>query len=158
MTEHYTRDHVRDHDHIVMPITTSTFGESISVTVGNVINQFNLGSKIVGITSDGGTNLVRCKAVLESTFDNTGMFDMENPMFLMECLAHVLANACKAGVMDIKSDDGRVDTELTRRNMQRCITWKKNHKRGQSIWRQRRIMWDFLVRGLLHQSKKYLPI
>ena len=32
-------------------------------------------------------------------------------------------------MQSIKSGDGEVDTELTRRNMQKCITWmKKSHK------------------------------
>ena len=63
MTEHYTRYNVREHDHIRMPITTSTDGEIIAVTVGNAINQFILVSELVGITSDGGTNLATCKAI-----------------------------------------------------------------------------------------------
>ena len=83
---------------------------------------------------------------------------MEKPMFVMECLSHVLDNACKAGVMDVKSDDGRVDTEVTRRNMQRCITWKNNHRRGQRLWGQHISKWDFLVRSLLHLSKLVLTI
>ena len=86
MTEHYTRGHVRDHAHIGMTITTSNGGDILEVLVGNVINQFNLGSKIVGVTSDDGTNLATCKAILESTFYNTGVFDLENPIFVIGCL------------------------------------------------------------------------
>ena len=41
MTAHYTRDHVREHAHIGMPIKKSTDGESLAVPVGNVINQFD---------------------------------------------------------------------------------------------------------------------
>ena len=59
-----------------MPIKTSTGGEVLVVSVGYVINQFNLWSKLVGITSDGGTNLATCKAILEITFDNMGVFDL----------------------------------------------------------------------------------
>ena len=114
--------------------------------------------KLVGINRDGGTNLARCKATLESNFDNTGVFDSVNPMFVMGCLAHFLYNACKAGLMDMKSDVGMVDTYVTSRNTQLCITWNKNHKREQRLWRQLRSMWDFLVRGLLHLSKIVLPI
>ena len=44
---------------------------------------------------------------------------MGKPIFVMECLAYVLANACKAVIMDVKADDGRVDTEVTRGNIQR---------------------------------------
>ena len=101
--------------------------------VSNVINHVNLGSKLVFISSDGGNNLARRRAILEITFDNTGVFHLGKPMFVMECLDHVLDNVRKAGVTDVKYDDGRVDTEVTRRNMQRCITWKKNHKRGQRL-------------------------
>ena len=52
---------------------------------------------------------MKCKEILESNFDNTGVFDLGEPMFLMECLAHVIANAYKAGVVDVKSDNGKVD-------------------------------------------------
>ena len=53
----------------------------------------------------------------------------------MECLAHILAGACKAGVQSIKSDDGEVDTELIRQDMQKCITWKNNIQKGaQALW------------------------
>ena len=95
MTANYKREHFREHDHIRIPITKSTGGESLSVPVSNAIKQFNLGPKLVGITSDGRTNLSRCKAILESTFDNTGVFDLGKPMFVMECLYHILASACK---------------------------------------------------------------
>ena len=64
MTEHYTREYARGRDNIGMPITTSTDGESLAGPVSNVINQFSLGSKLVGITSDGETNLAICKAIL----------------------------------------------------------------------------------------------
>ena len=101
MMAHYTVDHVRDHAHTRMPITTSNYGESLAVPVGNVINQFNLVSKLVGIASNSENNLARCKDILESTFDNTEVFDLERPIFVMECLAYVLANACKALAMDL---------------------------------------------------------
>ena len=116
-----------------MPVTTSTDGYSLVVLVGNVINQFNLGLKLVGITIDGGTNLATCKAILESNFEKVGLFDLEKPMFVMECLAHVLDDDCKAVVMDVKYDDGRVDTEVTRRNIQRCITWTKKSQKGAKV-------------------------
>ena len=82
-----------------MPITKSTYGESISVLVSNLINHFSLGLKLVGITSNDGTNLARCKGILESNFYNTGVFELVKHMFMMECLSHVLYNTCKEGVM-----------------------------------------------------------
>ena len=85
-----------------MTITTSTDGEIIAVLVSNVINQFSLESKLVGITSEVGTKLVRCKAILESIFYNTRVFDLRKTMFLMGFLDHVLDNKCEAGLMDGK--------------------------------------------------------
>ena len=45
------------------------------------------------MTSDGGTNLKRCKEILESNFENTEVLDLGKPMFVMERLAYVLVNA-----------------------------------------------------------------
>ena len=79
-----------------------------------------------------------------------GVFDLEKPMFLMESISCVLDNACKAGLMYVKYDDIRVDTDMTRRNMQCYITCTNESQKGGSILRQRRSIWGFLVRGLLH--------
>ena len=83
MAVQYTREHVREHSHVYITITASTNVEVFSVSVGNVINHFNLGSKIVGITSDGGTNLVTRKATLDIASYNKVVFDLEKPMFVM---------------------------------------------------------------------------
>ena len=130
MKARFTCFHVRENDHIGMPITTYTDGESLVVPVSSFINQFSLATKLVGITSGGGTNMARRKEVLESNFENTGVFDSEKPMFVMECLDHVLENFCKAGIMDVQSDDGKVDTGGNRNNIQRCINLKKNTHRS----------------------------
>ena len=119
MTEHCTRDHVRNNSHIGMPIKTSTDGKSLTVPVGNVIKQFSLGSKVLGMNSDGGTNLARFMAILESNFDNIGVNDLVKPMFVMDFLAHVLFNSLKAVVTYVQSDDGNLYTELTSSNIQR---------------------------------------
>ena len=59
---------------------------------------------------------------------------MENNMFAMEQLDRIIVNACKEGVMYMKSDDVRVDTEVTRRNMQLCIPLtKKKTKWGKGF-------------------------
>ena len=133
ITSHYTRDNVREHAQIGMLITTSTDGESIKFPVSNVINQLSLGSELVGITSYDGTNLAICKDTLESTFDNTGVFDLGKPMFVMECHARVLVNTFKERLMYVQSDYGRVDTEVIRRNMQCCITWTKKTQNGAKV-------------------------
>ena len=52
----------------------------------------------------------------------------------MDLLAHILTGYCKAGAQSIKSYGGEVDTELTRWNMQKCITYmKKSQKGGRDI-------------------------
>ena len=66
----------------------------------------------------------------EITFDNMGVFDLGKNMFVMECLHHVLANDFRAVLMDVQYDDVRLDTEVTRRNMIRCITCKKTPQKG----------------------------
>ena len=68
----------------------------------SVINQFSSGKTLVGITIYGGTNMAKCKNKLESNFDNMGVFYLGKLMVVMYCLSHVLENACKAGVMDLK--------------------------------------------------------
>ena len=85
-----------------MPITTYTYGDILAVPVSNVINKFSLGTKLVRITGGVRTNLAICKAILGSNFDNTGVFDLVKPMFVMELLSHVLDNACKEGVLYMK--------------------------------------------------------
>ena len=71
ITEHYTQENVREHSHIGMPITTSTYGNSPAVPVRNVSNQFIMVSKLVGTTSYGENNLAICNAILEVNLDNT---------------------------------------------------------------------------------------
>ena len=89
-TAHFTHYHVMEDAHIGMNITTSTDSESVVVPLSSFISQFSLGKKLVVITSDVGTNLSICKAILESNFDNTGVFYFGKAMFVMECLPHVL--------------------------------------------------------------------
>ena len=72
MTTHYTCEHVRDHAHIRMPIITATDDESLEVTVSNLITQFSLRSILVGITSDGGTNLERLKDIYKVLLTTMG--------------------------------------------------------------------------------------
>ena len=95
MEAHYKLEYVRKNSHIGMPTTSSTEGESLAFTVSNVTNQFILRLKLVGITSDEVTYMSVCKAILESNFDNTGVFDLGKSMFVMYFLDHFLSNAYK---------------------------------------------------------------
>ena len=56
------------------------------------------------------------------TLTHMGVFDLGKTMFVMECLSYVLANAYKSGIMDVKSDNGKVGTEVTRKNMSLFVT------------------------------------
>ena len=63
----------------------------------------------MGIISDGGGNLWVCREELESKYTNDSFPPSPKQLFTMECLAHILEGACKAGVQSINSD-GEVDT------------------------------------------------
>ena len=102
-----------------MPYTTDTDGVSLYLSVMEVVENFGLEAKIVGINSDGGVNIRVCREALDLKYTNDSVSPPPNPLFTMECLAHILSGDCKVGVQSIKSDDGEVDTELTRQNMQK---------------------------------------
>ena len=57
------------------------------------------------------------------------MFSPDKPPFEMECLAHVISGACKAVAVDVKYEDGSLDTPITRGKNNKAIKWKKNHKK-----------------------------
>ena len=63
-------------------------------------------------------------------YTNDSVSPPPKPIFTMDRLANILTGACKVGVKSIKSDDGKVDTELTRQNMQKCIPWTKKIQKG----------------------------
>ena len=81
-----------------MPSTTATDGVSLYLSVMEVVENFGLEAKIVGFTSDGDVNLEVCREELESKYTNESVFSPPNNLFTMECLIHILAGACKAGV------------------------------------------------------------
>ena len=113
-----------------MPSTTDTDGVCLSLSVMEVVHNFVLEEKIVGITSDGGGNLRVFREALEPKYTNESIFSPPKPLFTIECLANILIGACKAVVQLINLADGKVDTELTRQNMQKCITWTKKIQKG----------------------------
>ena len=129
-TAHYCTVQERKNTHIGMRYTTATDGVSLSLSVMEVVENFGLEENIVGITSDDGGNLWVCREALESKYTNESIFFPPKTLFTMECLAHILAGTCKVGVQPIKSDDGEVDMESTRRNMQKFITWTKKRQKG----------------------------
>ena len=47
----------------------------------------------------------------------------------MECLAHVINGACKAGVVDVQSEGGSLETSSTREKMNMAITWTKKSQK-----------------------------
>ena len=57
LTAHYCKCPERNNTIIGIPSTTDTDGVSMSLSVMEVVDNFGLDSKIVGIKSDGGDNL-----------------------------------------------------------------------------------------------------
>ena len=114
---HYCTSRERKNNHIGMLSTTATDGVSLYFSVMKVVDNFSVEAKIVGITSDCGGNLWVCREALEPKYTNDSVSPPPKILFTMECLVHILTGACKVGVKSIKSDDGEVDTVLTRHNM-----------------------------------------
>ena len=76
-----------------MPSTTDTDGVFLSLSVMELVENFDLDTKIVGIMSDSGGNLWVCREAMESKYTNDSVSPPPKPVFTMECLAHILAGA-----------------------------------------------------------------
>ena len=48
--------------------------------------------------------------IICSELDHTAVFTPKKPLFSMEFLAHVIDGSCKAGVFNVQSEDGLLDT------------------------------------------------
>ena len=70
----------------------------------------------------------------------------------MECLAYIYSGVCKAGVHSIKLDDGEVETELTRRNMQKCITCTNKIRKGS------RALWEAHIHCGIKEKRLLAPV
>ena len=65
--------------HIGMPYTTTTDDVSLYLSVIEVVENFGLEAKIVGIMSDRGGNLRFCREALESKYTNDSVFFYPSP-------------------------------------------------------------------------------
>ena len=90
LTAHYCTGSYRKNTHIGMQSTTATDGVSLSLFVMEVVENFGLEAKIVGITSDGGSNLRVCREAIESKYTNDSVSSPPDHLFNMDCLAHIL--------------------------------------------------------------------
>ena len=54
----------------------------------------------------------------------------KKPLFEMDCLAHVISGSCKDGVVDVQSEDGLLDTPITRAKINKAIIWTKKSQKG----------------------------
>ena len=70
LTADYCTCKDRKNTHIGMPSTTDNDGVSLSLSVMQVVDNFGLEAKIMGITSDGGGNIWVCREALESKYTN----------------------------------------------------------------------------------------
>ena len=98
LTEHYCTFTERNNTHIVMPYTTTIDGVYLYLSVMEVVENFGLEAKIVGITSDGGGNIRVCREAMDSKYTNDSVLTLPKTLFNMECLVNILAGDCKAGV------------------------------------------------------------
>ena len=65
LTAHYCTGRERKNTHIGMHSTTATDGVSLFLSIMEVVENFGLKAKIVGVTSDGGGSLWVCSEELE---------------------------------------------------------------------------------------------
>ena len=63
LTSHYCTGRERKNNNIGMPSTTATDDVSVSLSFMEVVENFGLEAKIVGITSDGGGNIWVCSVL-----------------------------------------------------------------------------------------------
>ena len=110
LAAHYCTGRERKNTNIGMPSATAADGVSLYLSVIEMVEYFGLEANILGITSGGGGNIQFCREALESKYTNDSVFYPPKTLFTMECLANILAGACKVGVQSIKSDDGEVET------------------------------------------------
>ena len=66
LAEHYCKVQERKNTHIGMPSTTDNDGVSLYLSDMEVVENFGLEAKIVGITSDGSGNLRVCMEAMDS--------------------------------------------------------------------------------------------
>ena len=76
---HYCNSPDRNNTHIGMPYTTATNGVYLSKSVMEVVNNFGLEAKTVGITSDCDGNIWVCREALESKYSNDSVFHHPRP-------------------------------------------------------------------------------
>ena len=70
LTAHYCISQERKNTHLGMPSTTDTDGVFLSLSVMEVVENFVLEAKTVGITSDGCDNIWVCRKALNSKYTN----------------------------------------------------------------------------------------
>ena len=74
LTAHYCTGRERKNTHIGMTATTATDGVYLSLSDMEVVENFGLEAKIVGIMSDGGGNLQVFREALELKYTNDSVF------------------------------------------------------------------------------------
>ena len=79
LTAYYCTVIDRNNTHIGMPSTTATYGVSLSKSVAEVVENFGLEAKIVGITSDGGGNIWFYSEALEPKYSNDSILQHPSP-------------------------------------------------------------------------------
>ncbi len=129
LNAHFIHEGKKHQLHLGMPWSRGgTDGQKLAYAVEECISEFNLGTKVIGYTCDGGSNLKTCKLQLDEKVSNSSIFNPPKPQFETPCIAHILSGACKCGVIDVKTDT--LCVERTRNTLQKCITWTKKSQKG----------------------------
>ena len=81
---HYCTGPDINNTHIGTTYINAADGVFLSLYVMEVVENFGLESKIVGITSDGGGNIRVCREEVESKYTNESVFHPHKPLFTTE--------------------------------------------------------------------------
>ena len=89
LTAHYCRGLERKNTEIGMSSITATDGVPLFLSIREVVDNFFLKSKIVRITSDGGSNLQVCRNAMESKYTNGSIFTTQDPIHHGATCTHI---------------------------------------------------------------------
>ena len=96
------------HIHLGIPYSkVVTDGINLNIPVFKLMEDFTIQDEFILNTRNGGYNFNICQDALEGKVKNSVVYYIQQTMFRKYCFVHVLQGACKAAVLDCKSEDDK---------------------------------------------------
>ena len=115
-----------------MSSITATDGVPLFLSIREVVDNFFLKSKIVRITSDGGSNLQVCRNAMESKYTNGSIFTTQDPIHHGATCTHI-GRGLQGGSAIDQFGWWWGWQKLKSRNMQKCVKQTRRPIRGRRI-------------------------